>query len=124
MVGGGRPTPEQVHVDSGVIAHLLRSIRRGFSPTRLCDRLIVRESRRDLQIHLVRGFVLKFFRVLKFFSENLSLHKPGMQRHPIGFLGVVEQAELLGDRLGGQTGQVGSRQAHECFGVGAGHGDL
>ena len=119
MVGGGLATRAQVpHMDSGGLAHISRSIRRSLSPTRLCDRLIVPGSRRDLQIHLVRGFVLKFF------CENLSLQKPGMQRHPIGFLGVVEQAELLGDRLGGQTGQVGSRQAHECFGVGAGHGDL
>jgi len=33
---------------------------------------------------VVGGFVLKFF------CNNLSLQKSGLQRHPIGFLGVVE----------------------------------
>jgi hypothetical protein len=31
-----------------------------------------------------RGFVVKFF------CENPSLRKPGLQRRPTGFLGVVE----------------------------------
>jgi hypothetical protein len=74
------------------------------------------------------GVIFQPFRfralVVKFFCENHSLQKPSLQRHPIGFLGVVEQAEVLGNGLGGQTGQVGSWQSHERFRLGAGHGDL
>ena len=38
---------------------------------------------------IFRPFRFRAF-VVKFFCENRSLQKPGPQRHPIGFLGVVE----------------------------------
>jgi hypothetical protein len=71
-----------------------------------------------LQPFRCRGFVVNFF------CEKSSRQKPGLQSSPIGFLGVVEQTEMLGDGIGGQTAQIGSRQTHERFRFGAGHGDL
>src|SRR6516165_3070257 len=56
--------------------------------------------------------------------SNSSLRKLGLQRQPIGFLGVVEETKLLGDGVGGQAREVGPRQTHERFCLGAGHGDL
>jgi hypothetical protein len=52
-----------------------------------------------------------------------SLREATLKRQPIRFLSVVEQADVLGDCLGGDAPQIGARQAHERFGLGTRHGD-
>ena len=90
----------------------------GPSKTILIDLSLNIDAGAIFQPSRFRGFVLKFF------CSDLSLQKSGLQRHPIGLLGVVEQAEMLGNGIGGQTVQIGSRQTHERFRLGARHGDL
>src|SRR6478672_9659742 len=51
--------------------------------------------------------------------RRYSMRKLGLQRQPIGFLGVVEETKVLGDGVGGQACQVGPPQTHECFSLGA-----
>jgi len=50
---------------------------------------------------------------------HCSMRKLGLQRQPIGFLGVVEETKVLGDGVGGQARQVGPRQMHERFSLNA-----
>src|SRR6476619_925480 len=50
---------------------------------------------------------------------HCSMRKLGLQRQPIGFLGVVEETKVLGNGVGGQACQVGPPQTHECFSLGA-----
>ena len=71
----------------------------------------------DLSSRLLRGLLCDFSPMSSVL--HCSMRKLGLQRQPIGFLGVVEETKVLGNGVGGHACQVGPPQTHECFSLGA-----